>query len=557
MKNLEGNLELSRRAKLLPIEGVAGFLGIPSTALIRYGDTKAKLAMSYLKGLPQKPRGKLILVTAISPTPAGEGKTTTTIGLGDALRRLGKKATVCLREPSMGPCFGLKGGATGGGRSQIAPMEDINLHFTGDFHAVTSANNLLSALIDNHIYWGNVLGIDPSKIVWRRALDMNDRSLRNIVVALGGNGQVREDHFDITVATEVMAILCLSRSLKDLESRLEKIIVGRSYSKKPITAAALKAAPAMTALLKDALMPNLVQTLEHTPAFVHGGPFANIAHGCNSVLATTTALQLSDYVVTEAGFGADLGAEKFFNIKCRQAGLVPSVAVLVATIRALKMHGGLLKDQLKVEDCAALERGLPNLLRHIENLKKFGLPVVVAINHFSTDTDKEISIVQEACRDVGVNAHTCRHFAEGGEGAEKLAGEVCQIVASNQATFKLLYSDDMSPTKKIETIAKEIYRADSVELSAEATRKLSLYQEEGYGKLPICVAKTQYSFSSDPSLLGAPDNFVFQVRDVFLSAGAGFIGALGGGVLTMPGLPKIPAAERIGIDDQGLIEGLN
>jgi formate--tetrahydrofolate ligase len=550
------DLEIARATPLFPIEEIARELGIPADALYRHGRYKAKLELDFVKGLDPRPSGKLILVTAISPTVAGEGKTTTTIGLGDALKRLGHKTAICLREPSLGPCFGTKGGATGGGHAQVAPMDDINLHFTGDFHAITSANNLLAALIDNHIYWGNALGIDPSKISWRRVMDMNDRALRDIVVALGGNGQVREDGFDITVASEVMAIFCLADSLADLEARLGRIVVGRSFDRRRVTAADLNASPAMTALLRDAFQPNLVQTLEHTPAIIHGGPFANIAHGCNSVLATRTALKLADYVVTEAGFGADLGAEKFFDIKCRQAGLAPAAAVIVATVRALKLHGGVAQSELGTENVAAVEAGAVNLYRHIENVRKFGVPVVVAINHFSGDTLAEIAVIETHCRAMGVNVHLCRHWAEGGAGAEALARDVAQIADANLADFVPLYPDALPLVDKINAIAREIYRAADVTFAPEAARKLRQFEADGFGNLPICTAKTQYSFSADPDLRGAPTGFTLPVRDVRLSAGAGFVVALCGTLMTMPGLPRNPAAYRIRLNADGLIEGL-
>ncbi len=550
------DIKIARQTKLKPIEDIGTKIGLPASALYHYGPYKAKLGLDYIAGLKSPADGKLILVTAISPTPAGEGKTTTTIGLGDALAQLNKKTLICLREPSLGPCFGMKGGATGGGYAQVAPMDEINLHFTGDFHAITSANNLLSAMLDNHIYWGNALGLDPSKISWRRVMDMNDRALRNIVVALDGNGLVREDGFDITVASEVMAIFCLARSLKDLEERLGRIVVGQNFTKASVDAKNLKAAPAMAALLRDAIQPNLVQTLEHTPAFVHGGPFANIAHGCNSLIATDTALKLADYVVTEAGFGADLGAEKFFNIKCRQAGLMPALAVIVATARALKMHGGATKENYTHEDLNALDAGLVNLLQHIENVQKFGLPVVVAINHFISDSEAETKAIQEACKKVGVNAHLCRHWEEGGKGALNLAQDVIALADSGKASFKPLYPNDLSLADKIRTVAREIYRAKDVDISATAQKKIKQYEAEGFGALPVCMAKTQYSFSANPELRGAPEGHIIPVRDVRLSAGAGFVVALCGDIMTMPGLPREPAANRIYVDDHGRIEGL-
>lgn len=550
------DMSIARSVKLLPIEEIGAKIGLPASSLYRYGAHKAKLDMDAMGAIKKPANGKLILVTAISPTPAGEGKTTTTVGLGDALRKTGRNAVICLREPSLGPCFGMKGGAAGGGRAQVAPMDEINLHFTGDFHAITSANNLLSAMIDNHIYWGNALGIDPSKVSWRRVMDMNDRALRQIVVGLGDNGQTREDGFDITVASEVMAIFCLAKSLEDLEERLGRIIVGRGFDKKPVTAKAVHAASAMTALLRDAFQPNLVQTLEHTPAFVHGGPFANIAHGCNSLIATNTALKLADYVVTEAGFGADLGAEKFFDIKCRQAGLRPDATVVVATVRALKMHGGVAKTELKGENVEAVKAGIGNLLCHVENVQKFGLPVVVAINHFTGDTEAEVAVISEACKKLGVAVHTCRHWAEGGAGAVDLANEVVKQIESGKADFKPVYPDAMLLSDKIRTVAKEIYRAKDIDLSPTAAKKLQQFEAEGFGNLPVCMAKTQYSFSVDPNLRGAPKDHIVPVRDVRLSAGAGFVVALCGEIMTMPGLPRDPAAHRICVSDKGMIEGL-
>ena len=549
------DLEIARAAKLEPIEKVGARIGLPDSALYRYGPNKAKVSLDYIAGLADKPSGKLILVTAINPTPAGEGKTTTTVGLGDALSSLGKKAMICLREPSLGPCFGMKGGAAGGGYAQVVPMDEINLHFTGDFHAITSANNLLAALIDNQVYWGNPLGIDPSKISWRRVMDMNDRALRDIVVGLGGNGQVREDGFDITVASEVMAIFCLASSLRDLEERIDRIVVARDFAKKNVTTHQIQAAGAMSVLLRDAIQPNLVQTLEHTPAFVHGGPFANIAHGCNSVIATRTALKLADYVVTEAGFGADLGAEKFFDIKCRQSGLTPSAAVIVATVRALKMHGGVGKNDLAKENVEAVQAGMANLLRHIENVRKFGVPVTVAINHFTADTKAETDAIAEGCRTVGVHAHLCRHWADGGKGAQDLARDVVRLV-EEPSIFKPLYPVEMALTDKIRTIAREIYRAGDVSFAPEAMKKLKQYETDGFGNLPICMAKTQYSFSADPDKRGAPTGHTLPVRDVRLSAGAGFVVAICGDIMTMPGLPREPAAYRIRIDADGQIEGL-
>jgi formate--tetrahydrofolate ligase len=540
---------------LLGIEEVGARLGVPHEALYRYGPHKAKLTAEFLAQLPPR-QGKLILVTAISPTPAGEGKTTTTIGLGDALARIGKKTLICLREPSMGPCFGAKGGATGGGAAQVAPAADINLHLTGDFHAITAANNLLAALIDNHIYWGNALGLDPTRVTWRRAMDMNDRALRRIHLQLGRRGLSRDESFDITVASEVMAIFCLAKSLIDLEARLERVIVGRDKRGEWVTAQALAAAPAMTALLRDALQPNLVQTLEHTPALVHGGPFANIAHGCNSLLATDAALRIADYVVTEAGFGADLGAEKFFDIKCRVGGLEPAAAVVVATIRALKMHGGRAKTDLSEEDVAAVHAGFPNLRRHVENVRKFGVPVVVAINAFAGDTPAEIAVVEALCAELGVEVRLCRHFAEGGAGAVGLAEAVVALADSGAARFAPLYPASLPLADKIRRIATEIYRARAVAFSEQAAAKLADYEAAGFGAAPVCMAKTQYSFSADPDLLGAPEGHVLPVRDVRLSAGAGFVVALCGEIMTMPGLPRHPASEFVRVDADGEIVGL-
>jgi formate--tetrahydrofolate ligase len=549
------DLEIARAAKLAPIEEIGARIGLPAEALYRYGPYKAKIALDTIKDLGDRAQGKLILVTAINPTAAGEGKTTTTVGLGDALSAIGKRAMICLREPSLGPCFGMKGGAAGGGYAQVVPMDEINLHFTGDFHAITAANNLLAALIDNQVYWGNPLGIDPSKISWRRVMDMNDRALRDVVVGLGNNGQVREDGFDITVASEVMAIFCLANSLADLEERIDRIVVARDFAKKNVTAKQIRAAGAMSVLLRDAIQPNLVQTLERTPAFVHGGPFANIAHGCNSVIATRTALKLADYVVTEAGFGADLGAEKFFDIKCRQSGLKPSAAVIVATVRALKMHGGVDKKELGHENVEAVKAGSANLLRHIENVRKFGVPVTVAINHFTADTKAETDTIAEACRQVGVTAHLCRHWADGGKGAEALAREVVRL-CDGPSDFKPLYPDDLPLADKIRSVAHEIYRAGDVSFAPDAAKKLKQYEGDGFGHLPVCMAKTQYSFSADPEARGAPSGFTLPVRDVRLSAGAGFVVALCGDLMTMPGLPRDPAAYRIRIDEDGQIDGL-
>jgi formate--tetrahydrofolate ligase len=540
---------------LLPIDEVAAKAGIPRGALYHYGPYKAKLSRDFMDGLPQDPQGKLILVTAISPTPAGEGKTTTTIGLGDGLSRIGKKTLICLREPSLGPCFGQKGGATGGGQARVEPSDEINLHFTGDFHAITAANNLLAAMVDNHVYWDNPLKLDPGRITWQRAMDMNDRALRHPFLDIG-KGVTRYDSFNISVASEVMAIFCLARSLKDLEDRLSRVIVARDTDGRIVTAKSLKAAPAMVALLRDALQPNIVQTLEHTPALVHGGPFANIAHGCNTLTATETALRLADYVVTEAGFGADLGAEKFFDIKCRLGGLKPAVTVIVATVRALKMHGGVAKTALAGENVEAVQAGLSNLRRHIENMRKFGVPVVVAINHFTADTQAEINVIAQDCAALGVKVHLCTHWAEGGVGTEALARDVAAMADAGEAHFTPLYPDDMPIVEKIRTVAREIYRAKDVDFSAVALEKLAQYEDAGFGHVPVCMAKTQYSFSADPNLRGAPVDFTLPVVDVRLSAGAGFVVALCGEIMTMPGLPRVPAAERIYVDEQGVIQGL-
>jgi formate--tetrahydrofolate ligase len=553
------DIEIARVATLQPIATIAAKAGIPSEALNPYGKYIAKIDTHAIPGFQAKPDGKLILVTAISPTPAGEGKTTTTVGLGDGLSRIGKRAMIALREPSLGPSFGMKGGAAGGGYAQVVPMEQINLHFTGDFHAITSAHNLLAAMVDNHVYWGNGLNLDTRHIAWRRVLDMNDRALRSIVSSLGGasNGFPREDGFDITVASEIMAIFCLARDAADLEARLGRIVVGRTRDKRLVTAADIKATGAMSVLLKDALMPNLVQTLEGTPAFVHGGPFANIAHGCNSVIATKAALKLADYVVTEAGFGADLGAEKFFDIKCRKAGLKPAAAVVVATVRALKMHGGLAKDALGREDLKALEAGLSNLTRHVNNIRKFGVPPVVAINHFTTDTAAEHELIRNYCRNhLGVEAVICRHWAEGGAGTEELARKVAALADEGEADFAPLYPDTMPLQQKLETIAREIYGAESVSVDAKLKARFAELEEAGFGSLPVCVAKTQYSFSADPTLRGAPSGHTVPLRELRLSAGAGFVVAICGDIMTMPGLPREPAAERIHIDPQGRIEGL-
>jgi formate--tetrahydrofolate ligase len=555
----KSDIEISQAAKKRPILDIAKEkLGIGPENLDPYGHYKAKVSMDYIKSLQSKKNGKLILVTAITPTPAGEGKTTTTVGLTDALNHIGKKAMLCLREPSLGPSFGMKGGAAGGGYAQVVPMEDINLHFTGDFHAITSAHNLLSALIDNHIYWGNALGIDSRRVVWRRVMDMNDRALREIVCSLGGvaNGYPREAGFDITVASEVMAIFCLAKNLDDLKERLGNIIVAYTRDRKPVRAKDLKAHGAMAALLKEAIAPNLVQTLEGTPAFIHGGPFANIAHGCNSVLATTTALKLADYVVTEAGFGADLGGEKFIDIKCRKAGLTPDCVVLVATIRALKMHGGVKKEDLKSENLKALEAGMTNLQRHVENVKKFGLPAVVSINRFSADTDAEIALVKEKCKALGVEALMADHWAMGGAGAADVAKAVVKVTDESKGKLKFLYSDEMPLFDKVETIAREIYRAKNVTADKAVKDQLKTWEEMGYGKLPICVAKTQYSFSTNPDAKGAPADHTINVREVRLSAGAEFVVAICGEIMTMPGLPKLPAADSIDVNAQGQIVGL-
>jgi formate--tetrahydrofolate ligase len=554
------DIAIAGAATLRPIEEIAAALDIPAASLYRYGPFKAKIALDFaVAAAAEKPRGKLILVTAISPTPAGEGKTTTSIGLGDALRQRGLRAAICLREPSLGPCFGAKGGATGGGKAQVAPMQEINLHFTGDLHAIGAAHNLLAAMIDNHIYWGNALNLDPRRISWRRVADLNDRALRQIVVGLGGpaNGDPRETGFDITAASEVMAILCLAQSLTDLEGRLARIVIGVDRDKNLIRAEALSAAGAMAALLKDALAPNLAQTLEGTPAFIHGGPFANIAHGCNSVVATGAALGLADYVVTEAGFGADLGAEKFFDIKCRKAGFVPAAVVVVATLRALKMHGGVSLKDLGQENAAAVQAGAANLIRHVENIRKFGVPVVVAVNNFAGDTAAELDAAADACRKIGVAAVPCSHWADGGAGALALADAVTRLATGGEA-FRLLYADGLPLADKIRCIATEIYGAAAIEFDDEAARQLAKYEAAGFGTLPVCMAKTQYSFSTDPTQRGGPpSNFTLRVREVRLSAGAGFIVALCGNILTMPGLPRHPAANDIFLSADGEIWGLN
>ena len=554
----KSDIEIARDAQKRPIQEIGSKLGIPSEYLLPYGHDKAKVSQDFINSVQKNDNGKLILVTAINPTPAGEGKTTTTVGLGDGLNRIGKKAAICIREASLGPCFGMKGGAAGGGYAQVVPMEDMNLHFTGDFHAITSAHNLLAAMIDNHIYWGNALEIDERRVAWRRVMDMNDRALRDIVTSLGGvsNGFPRQTGFDITVASEVMAILCLATDLDDLKKRLGDIIVAYRRDKTPIYCRDIKADGAMTVLLKDAMQPNLVQTLENNPAFVHGGPFANIAHGCNSVMATTTALKIADYVVTEAGFGADLGAEKFMNIKCRKAGLAPSVVVVVATIRAMKMNGGVAKSDLGDENVDAVIQGCPNLGRHIENVKSFGVPVVVAINHFVTDTDAEVKAVQDYVSDMGSEAILCKHWEKGSEGTVDLAERIAEIADSEIGNFAPLYNDEMSLLGKIETIAKRIYRADEVLADAKIRNQLKEWETAGYGNLPVCMAKTQYSFTTDPNRRGAPTGHSVPVREVRLSAGAGFIVVICGEIMTMPGLPSKPASESIMLNETGQIEGL-
>ena len=555
---LKTDIEIAREAKKRPIMEIGEKLGISSEHLLPYGHDKAKVSQEFIASLASRPNGKLILVTAINPTPAGEGKTTTTVGLGDGLNRIGKKAVICIREASLGPNFGMKGGAAGGGFAQVVPMEEMNLHFTGDFHAITSAHNLLSAMIDNHIYWGNELEIDERRVVWRRVMDMNDRALRDVVTSLGGvsNGFPRQTGFDITVASEVMAILCLSNDLPDLQKRLGDIVVAYRRDKTPIYCRDIKADGAMTVLLKDAMQPNLVQTLENNPAFVHGGPFANIAHGCNSVIATKTALKLGEYVVTEAGFGADLGAEKFMNIKCRKAGLAPDAVVLVATVRAMKMNGGVAKADLGAENVDAVKKGCPNLGRHIGNLKSFGVPVVVAINHFVSDTDAEVQAVRDFVKAQGSEAILCKHWAQGSAGIEDLAKKVVQLAESGAAAFSPLYPDDMPLMQKIETIAKRIYHADEVLADKSIRAQLKAWEDAGYGHFPICMAKTQYSFSTDPNLRGAPTGHSVPVREVRLSAGAGFIVAICGEIMTMPGLPRVPSAEVIRLNAEGNVEGL-
>ncbi|MDC3187682.1 formate--tetrahydrofolate ligase [Candidatus Pelagibacter sp.] len=560
MSDVKSDIQIAREAKMQPINEVLAKINVPdeSAAFSPMGRHIAKINLEYLDTLKDKPEGKLILVTAITPTPAGEGKTTTSVGLNDGLNKIGKKSIVCLREPSLGPSFGMKGGAAGGGYAQVVPMEQINLHFTGDFHAITSAHNLLSALIDNHIYWGNKLDIDVRRIVWKRVMDMNDRSLRSININLGGvaNGFPREDGFDITVASEIMAIFCLSNDLEDLENRIGNITIAYTRDKKPVYAKDLKAHGPMTVLLKDAIRPNVTQTLENNPAIIHGGPFANIAHGCNSVIATKTGLKLADYVVTEAGFGADLGAEKFLDIKCRKSNLKPSCVVIVATIRALKMHGGVAKNDLKNENVEALKKGLVNLERHIENVKKFGLPVAIAVNHFIKDTDSEVKALIDFCENLGVKASLCTHWANGGEGTKELAAHVADLCEKKDAKFNFLYESKTPLFKKIETIAKEIYRADEVIADTKIRDQLKGFEEAGYGELPICVAKTQYSFSTDPNLKGAPTGHVLPVREIRLSSGAEFIVVVCGAIMTMPGLPRVPAADSIKLNDKGDIEGL-
>ena len=562
MSEIKTDIEIARTAHLLPIGEVAAKLGIPAAALCQYGADKAKVRLDYLQALDEQPDAKLVLVTAMTPTPAGEGKTTTTVGLGDALNRIGRRTVICLREPSLGPCFGMKGGAAGGGYAQVVPMEDINLHFTGDFHAIGAAHNLLAALLDNHLYWGNELQLDARRITWRRVMDMNDRALRSILSSLGGiaNGFPREDGFDITVASEVMAIFCLAQDLQDLERRLGNIIVGQRRDRSPVAAADLKASGPMSVLLKDALMPNLVQTLENNPAFIHGGPFANIAHGCNSAIATRNALKLADYVVTEAGFGADLGAEKFFDIKCRKAGLSPDAAVIVATVRALKMHGGVGRDQLGKEDLQAVRRGMANLRRHVENVRRFGVPAVVALNRFTSDTAAEHELVRELCRELGVEAFVCSHWADGGAGAVELAEHVAHLCEAEHYLdgrgFRPLYPSDMSLWEKMRTIATQIYGADDIIADKRVREQFAELQEQGFGHFPVCVAKTQYSFSTDPNLKGAPSHHVVPIREVRLANGAEFVVVICGDIMTMPGLPRVPAANQIRIDRNGQVEGL-
>ena len=559
MTSIMTDIEIARRAKAQPIQEVGSKLGIPSEHVLPFGHEKAKVSGQFIDSLQGRTDGKLILITAISPTPGGEGKTTATIGLGDAMNRIGRRTAICLREPSLGPCFGMKGGATGGGYSQVVPMDDINLHFTGDLHAITAAHNLLSAMVDNSVFWGNKAGIDVRRVVWRRVMDMNDRALRQINCSLGGisNGFPRESGFDITAASEVMAILCLARDLKDLEQRLGDIIVAYRRDRTPVYCRDLKADGAMAVLLRQAMQPNLVQTLENNPAFIHGGPFANIAHGCNSVVATKTALKLADYVVTEAGFGADLGAEKFFNIKCRKAGLKPDAAVIVATVRALKMNGGASRDDLSVEDVGAVERGCANLGRHIENVNQFGVPTVVAINHFDGDSDGEIAAIQAYAKTQRSEAVLCRHWSQGSAGAEALAHHVVDMLEQDEARFTPLYSDDLPLFEKMQTVAQRVYRADDIAANKSIRNRLRNWTNAGYGNLPVCIAKTQYSFSSDPKLRGAPIGHTVPVREVRLAAGAGFVVAICGEIMTMPGLPRVPSAEAMGLDDDGLVDGLD
>ncbi len=557
MADVKSDIQIAQECKLQPIGEIGDKLGIPREALLQYGHYKAKISYDNIPNLDQAKDGKLILVTAISPTPAGEGKTTTTVGLGDGLNRIGKKAMICLREPSLGPCFGMKGGAAGGGYAQVVPMEDINLHFTGDFHAIGAAHNLLAVLIDNHIYWNNELRFDLRRVSWRRVVDMNDRALRQITIALGGpgNGFARETGYDITVASEVMAIFCLATSLEDLQRRLGEIIVGYTRELKPIRAKEINAPGPMTALLRDALMPNLVQTLEHNPALIHGGPFANIAHGCNSVMATKTALKLADYVVTEAGFGADLGAEKFFDIKCRKAGLKPAATVIVATVRALKMHGGVAKTNLGAENVAAVKKGCANLDRHIRNVGRYGVPAVIAINCFNTDTEAEIAEIKTFCENLGVQVFTCTHWADGGAGTEQLAHHVVKLADSNNSQFRTLYDDDLSLWNKARRIARDIYGAEDIIADQKVRDQFTRLQED-YGHFPICMAKTQYSFSTDPRLMGAPEHHVVAIREIRLAAGAEFLVVICGDIMTMPGLPKVPAANSIYVNDEGHIVGL-
>ena len=554
----KSDIEIAQAAKVLPIQDIAGRLNIPDAALIPYGHDKAKISADFIRDIDDRPDGKLILVTAVSPTPAGEGKTTTTVGLGDGMNRIGKNTVVCLREPSLGPCFGMKGGAAGGGYAQVVPMTDINLHFTGDFHAIGAAHNLLAALIDNHMHWENQLNIDPRRVTWRRVVDMNDRALRSITSGLGGyhNGVVREAGFDITVASEIMAIFCLATDLQDLEQRLGNIVLGYTRDNEKVTVRELNAQGAMTALLRDAFQPNLVQTMENNPAFMHGGPFANIAHGCNSVAATTTALKLADYVITEAGFGADLGAEKFLDIKCRKAGLAPDAIVLVATIKALKMQGGVAKEDLSTEDVDALRDGCRNLERHIRNLGKYGVPVAVAINHFTADTDAEVAVVEDFCQQFGVKAIRCTHWADGGAGTEDMAQHVVKLCDAGTAQFRTLYDDDLPLWDKAATIAREIYGADDIIADKKVRDEFARFEAEGFGHYPVCMAKTQYSFSTDPNLLGAATGHVVPIREIRLAAGAEFVVVICGTIMTMPGLPRVPAANAIRVNAEGRIEGL-